>query len=201
MNVLWKVQVQVQVLVAQWYPTLCGPMDCSLPGSSIHGISQAGMVEWIAISFSKGSSQPRNRTQVSCIAGKFFTDWATWETQAQLEKGPGPSSRIDGDIVLDCDLSKLTYVAPPQDALVLGGGAWGRWLGLNEGMGWHPGEWIWCPHESHRELVSTQGGLPPRRGPHQAWNLPAPWPGATLHPWFKAGLRQRDRRLPSKGTQ
>ena len=52
-------------------------MVCSLPGSSVHGILQAGILERVAISFSRGSSQPRNRTQVSCIAGRFFTDWAT----------------------------------------------------------------------------------------------------------------------------
>ena len=59
-------------------PTLWNPMDCSLPGSSIHGIFQAKVLEWVAISFSKGSSQPRDRTQVSCIAGRHFTIWATW---------------------------------------------------------------------------------------------------------------------------
>ena len=48
-------------------------MDCSLSGSSVHGIIQARVLEWIAISFSRGSSQPRNRTQVSCIAGRCFT--------------------------------------------------------------------------------------------------------------------------------
>ena len=52
-------------------------MDCSLPGSSVRGIIQARILEWVAISFSRGSSQPRNRTWVSCIAGRFFTDWAT----------------------------------------------------------------------------------------------------------------------------
>ena len=46
--------------VAQLCPTLCGPMDCSLPGSSIHGIFQARVLEWVAISFSGGSSQPRD---------------------------------------------------------------------------------------------------------------------------------------------
>ena len=56
--------------VAQSCPTLCDPMDCSLPGSSIHGILQARILEWVAISFSRGSSQPRDRTQV-------FTIWAT----------------------------------------------------------------------------------------------------------------------------
>ena len=57
----------------------CDPMNCSLPGSSIHGILQARIPEWVAISFSSGTSQPRNWTQVSCIAGRCLTDWATWE--------------------------------------------------------------------------------------------------------------------------
>ena len=65
------------VLVAQSYPTLCDPMDCNPPGSSVHEIFQARILEWVAISFSRGSSQPRDRTWVSCTAGKFFTDWAT----------------------------------------------------------------------------------------------------------------------------
>ena len=54
---------------AQSCPTFCEPMDCTPPGSSVHGILQARMLEWVAISFSRGSSQPRNRTRMSCIAG------------------------------------------------------------------------------------------------------------------------------------
>ena len=54
-------------------------MDCSLPGSSVHGIFQAIVLEWIAISFSRGPSQPRDRTQVSCIVDRRFTVWATRE--------------------------------------------------------------------------------------------------------------------------
>ena len=54
----------------------CNPMGCSLPGSSVHAILQARIGEWLAISFSRGSSQPRNRTWVSCIASRFFTNWA-----------------------------------------------------------------------------------------------------------------------------
>ena len=54
-------------------------MDCSLPGSSVHGIFQAIVLEWIAISHSKGSSQPRDRTRVSCIVDRRFTAWATRE--------------------------------------------------------------------------------------------------------------------------
>ena len=52
-------------------------MDYSPPGSSVHGISQARILEWVAISFSRGSSQPRDQIWVSCIAGRFFTNWAT----------------------------------------------------------------------------------------------------------------------------
>ena len=53
-------------------PTLCDSVDCSPPGSSIHGILQARILEWVAISFSRGSSWPRDWAQVSCIAGKRF---------------------------------------------------------------------------------------------------------------------------------
>ena len=60
-------------LVTQSCPTLCDPIDCSLPGSSVHGLLQATVQEWVVISFSRGSSQPRDQTQVSCIAGGLFT--------------------------------------------------------------------------------------------------------------------------------
>ena len=61
---------------------LCNPMDCSPPGSSVHGISQARVLEWVAIPFSRGSSQSRDWTQVSCIAGRFFT--IVWTTRGAL---------------------------------------------------------------------------------------------------------------------
>ena len=65
--------VCVCVLVAQLCPTLCDPMDCRLPGSSVHRILHARILVCVAISFSKGSSQPRDLTQVSCIGGGFIT--------------------------------------------------------------------------------------------------------------------------------
>ena len=65
--------------MAQSCPTLCDPMDCSLPGSSVHGIFQAIVLEWIAISFSKGSCQPRDGTWVSRIVDRRFTIWTTRE--------------------------------------------------------------------------------------------------------------------------
>ena len=55
--------------------------DCSPPGSSVLGILQARILEWLAIPFSRESSQPRGQTQISCIAGWFFTVWATREAQ------------------------------------------------------------------------------------------------------------------------
>ena len=69
--------------VAQPCPTLCDPMDCSLPGSSVHEIFQARVLEWGAISFSRGSSRPRDRTWVSCIVGGCFTVWATREAMQE----------------------------------------------------------------------------------------------------------------------
>ena len=67
-------------------PTLCDPLDCSLPGSSVHGIFQAIVLEWIALSFSRGSSQPRDWTQVSHIVDRRFTIWATREVLRYLHK-------------------------------------------------------------------------------------------------------------------
>ena len=65
--------------VTQSCLTLCDPMDCSLPGFSDHGIFQARVLEWVAISFSRESSQPRDQTWVSRIVGRCFTLWATRE--------------------------------------------------------------------------------------------------------------------------
>ena len=70
--------LKVKVLVTQWCPTPWEPMDCSLSGSSENGILQARTLEWVAIPFSRGSSQSRDQTLVSCIADRFFfTIWAT----------------------------------------------------------------------------------------------------------------------------
>ena len=67
------------MLVAQSCLILCDLMDCNLPGSSVHGIFQARIMEWVAFPSSRGSSQPRDWTQVSHIAGGLFTIWATRE--------------------------------------------------------------------------------------------------------------------------
>ena len=65
-------------------PTLCNPMDGSLPGSTVHGIFQASFLEWATISFSRGSSKPRDRTRVSWIADRSFTVWASREVPSYI---------------------------------------------------------------------------------------------------------------------
>ena len=75
-------------LCGQRYLTLCNSMDYSPPGSSVHGISQASILEWIAISFSRGSSQPRDQTHISCISciGRWILyHQATWEQARDTE--------------------------------------------------------------------------------------------------------------------
>ena len=69
--------MKLKLLVAHSSLTLYNPMNCSLPGSSVLGISQSRILGWVAISFSRGSSQPEDQTQVSCTAGRFFTVGAT----------------------------------------------------------------------------------------------------------------------------
>ena len=64
--------MRICVSLSVVYNYLHRVMDCSLPGSAVHGILQAIILEWIAISFSRGSSQPRDQTQVSCTAGRLY---------------------------------------------------------------------------------------------------------------------------------
>ena len=78
---VWSLEFSVtsSTSLAQSCPTLCNPVDYSPPGFFVHGILQAKILEWVAISFSRGSSRPRDRTQVSHIAGRCFNLWATRE--------------------------------------------------------------------------------------------------------------------------
>ena len=78
----WGTITQIKswkALVTQSCPTLRNLMDCSPPGSSVHEISEARILEWVAVSFSWEYSWPRDQTQVSCIAGGFFTIWVIRE--------------------------------------------------------------------------------------------------------------------------
>ena len=82
--------------------TLCDPMNYSLPGSSVHGIAQARILEWVAISYSRRSYQPRDQTCISCIVGKFFYPCTTWTQDAaaaaakSLQSCPTLCDPIDG---------------------------------------------------------------------------------------------------------
>ena len=90
---------------SQSCPALCDPMDYSPSGSSVHGILQARIVEWVAMPSSRGSSQLRDQTQVSCIAGGFFTVWATREALRRL-KG---SANIPLEFYLIFNLHKTIF--------------------------------------------------------------------------------------------
>ena len=77
---LWP--LSLNIALAQSFSCVwlfCDPMDCSPPGSSVHGILQARILEWVAISFSRGYSWPRNRTLIFCIHRQILYHWATWE--------------------------------------------------------------------------------------------------------------------------
>ena len=79
----WVMTKVVLCSVARSCLTLCDPVGCSPPGSSVPGILQERTLEWVAMPSSRRSSQPRDRTQLSCIAGGFFTNWTTRETPWQ----------------------------------------------------------------------------------------------------------------------
>ena len=91
--------------VAQLCPTLCYPMEYGIPGSTVHGILQARILEWAAISFSRGSSQPRDRTWVFCIADRRFTVWATRVILLIEEK------------LITKKVRKLSYVSTTSDSI------------------------------------------------------------------------------------
>ena len=75
----WGVKHRLLCPFAQSCLPLCNHVDCSLPGSSIHGILQARILEGVVISFSRGSSQPKDQTQDSCIGRLILYHWTTWE--------------------------------------------------------------------------------------------------------------------------
>ena len=96
--------------VTQSCPTLCDSMDCSPPSSSVHGISQARIPEWVAISFSRGFSRPRDRTWVSRIAGRCFTVWVTkWTNPNNKPATTNPGGRAGVVVCVSHFESPLLY--------------------------------------------------------------------------------------------
>ena len=122
----------------------CNPMDCSLPGSSVNGISQASTLEWVAISFSRESSQPRDQTHGSCIAGIFFT-----------AEPPGkPTTKtinIDWELMSMPELDHTWFVNKGQDFGFYLEGIWEAWQCLKQ----EKDTITWDPHPQYEANVSV----------------------------------------------
>ena len=130
MGLIWSFEalqarsVCIQFPIDRAHRSLCDPMDCSPPGSSVHGILQTRILEWVAMPSSRGSSWARDRTLVSCvscIASGFFTHWATWEAPLK--------ARIDlwaGCLVFSCLGLKLRLEFIPPTSWFSGSAAY--WL-------------------------------------------------------------------------
>ena len=151
------------MLVTELCPTLCGPVDCSLPSASVHGVLQARILEWLAIPFSRRSSQPRDPTQVSCIAGGFFTVWATRE--------PGPITVSKG-LVVPASLFTGTTRSGEGDGTHSSVLAWrilwteepGGLLSIGSPRGGHDWSDLACMHALEKEMATHSSIL--------AWRIP-----------------------------
>ena len=109
-------------LVAQLYPTLCDPLDSNPPGSSAHGISQARILEWVTISFSRGSSQPIDWMQVSCVSciGILY-HWATWEALKNvhnLVESKWPWGEVEKQIFAEAEILQWEPASESPGGLV-----------------------------------------------------------------------------------
>ena len=92
-DITLSTKVKSESEVAQLCPTLCDPMDCSLSGSSVHGIFQARELQWVAISFPRGSSQTKDQTWVSRIVGTICTREVTSWQEQDVNKGLGQKTK------------------------------------------------------------------------------------------------------------
>ena len=128
------------------------PMDCSLPGSSVNGILQARILEWIAIFFSRGSPSPWGQIQVSCTAGIFSTNWGMREAQSESESHPVMSNSLWPDGLSPWD-------SPGQNT---GAGSLSLLQGIFPTQGSNPGlphcRWI-LYQLSHNGMSEGQGSL------------------------------------------
>ena len=121
------------VLVVQSCLTLCNAMDCP-PGSSLHGNLQARILEWVAISFSRGSSWPKDRTQVSCTAGRCLTVWAVREVQKSYRR-------------LQLHMSKNRFFFCPNASISINGNL--EFSICSAPKPWHHSLFLSLSHSSH----------------------------------------------------
>ena len=132
---------KIVVLDTRSSPTLCDPMDCSPPDSSLRGILQARILEWVAISFSRTSSQARDQTRLSCTVGRVFTYWVTREALSTT-----PSLFLS----FQPGMSSSDLIPVPRGSF--------SWIFLNP----HPSKNISCPIQSTSLLPRATAQSPER---------------------------------------
>ena len=128
-------------------------MDCSLPGSSVHGIFQARILEWVAISFSRGSSWPRDQTCISCTGRRILNHRATWEAIGGLGSVLNKIDQIKQETLPDC---KMHCVAG-QHISSRHAGHWQHHYNGNTGRNAHHSTCSWCSHFFSRSTFCCYG--------------------------------------------
>ena len=113
------IRVKVKLSVAQSCPTLCDPMDYNPPGSSVHGVPQARILEWIAISFSKGSFPSRDRTRVSCIVRQILYRLSE-HAHYYIHQSNTENVHVDHLLSIPCFLAESESHSVMSDSLLLG---------------------------------------------------------------------------------
>ena len=147
----------MKVLVAQLCPTF-GDTLWRMPGSSVHVILQVRILEWVAIPFSRGSAWPKDRTQVSCIGGRFFTIWAAREAQLKPEHAGGEKKELQLKYLTEEEMETNHF-----KKLILGTSLAGQQLRLQAstvgGTGLIPGQGIrmqhamWCVQKEKKNSL------------------------------------------------
>ena len=147
--------------------TLCDPVDCSLPGSSVHGISQAGILEWVAMPSSRGYSQPRDRT---IIAGRLFTIWTTREAPLSFCLVLNIRSHFSYIVAFPAALSTSAVPEDMNHPAVSSGRSMNCEL-----KQWR---WVWCIVTCHFQHFKPRGRMSCRSGwgrihwqPRALWSM------------------------------
>ena len=172
-----------RVCSAQPCSTVCDPMDCSLPGSSVHTIFQARILEQVAISPSRGSSRPRDRTHVSCVGRQILYPWATWEVYTEQYM----------HIFLLCELRGAGSNDIPAAMSTLGTQIlvsntilWGQ--GLLRGMtAFGTGAWNIQdePSTEHLRVQENKEMLKTTAAQTSGWNTPCKWEMEDFLTWVR----------------